>query len=73
MPAKGTLCCGEARERSHLEEDTIDGSDKALDDEQPLPAAQTPQSVHVEKPSSKRRPYDLCHTSRFIRPTTCIL
>ena len=52
---------GNDRETAHLEEDTIDGSDKALNDEQPLPAAQTPKAVHVQKPSSQRCPYDLRH------------
>ena len=48
--------------KAHLEDDTIAGGDKTLNDEQPLPAPQMPQAIHVQQPSSQRRPYDLRHT-----------
>ena len=58
---------GIVEEGAHLEDDAIAGSDEALDDEQPLPAPQMSQAVHVQQPRSQRRPYDLDHKDA-IRP-----
>ena len=68
MPAKdNTALAGTASEGAHLEDDAVAGSDEALDDEQPLPAPQMPQPIHVQQPSSQRRPDDLCHKNAIRR------
>ena len=45
--------------QAHPEDDPIDDCEAALNDKQPLPAAQARHAVHVEQASSQGRANDL--------------
>jgi hypothetical protein len=50
-----------------LEDDAVDEGEAALNDEQPLPAAQVAQAIHVQQARSQRCANHLqSHTSRSV-------